>query len=831
VVVAVTDDTAINHGAAVLNTDEIGTLLVAFSIDMNAGTLDLTFNEPILAHELDPTQIVLHSAATLSQATNLSLQGGSLNRDLDAQGLISQVILQGTDVLAIKALFTLGTSVNSTFISVSTDLVTDLASNENIAVPQSGDELLQANSYVGDTTAPELEAFTLYDPNAGKVELSFNEPVNINTLNITLLQLAEGGSGTDTRYNLTGTRAVEYDDDSFMAISITISSSDLENVQTLTDLGVNTNNTRIVIGEGAINDVSDIPIGVTALSQVQFVGDATLVSLSAFDLDMDLGVINLNFSASVDFSTVVPERFTLRGNRIVNGSSNHPLSEDCVVLTSTNGFSIRVRLTTEDLNSIKADRTLATEADTTLLTFSPDSALDLFGRSVVAVTQLNMAAVTTYTPDTTVPTVSSTALNLNAGTLSISFSETVDLRTIDYTALKIQGRNGEGPIALTGGSIDPTDASTSVTITLTDADLNALKFSEAIATEVSTTRISFDEFISDMSGNNIAAVANLNATEVNSYTADNTAPTAEGFNLQLSAGVLVVTFSESVFTSSLNVSRFIIQDSDGANSYRLTSEDASQVSSLIIAVALNDDDLNALKLATSLATSTSNTYLRADANAFTDTTGIANTAVNAADAVQVTRFVPDGLAPRLIQADLNMNSSMLSLSFSEVINATSFVPGTLSIQNANNLDDSVRHNLSTASVLVNGQENGLIQVIHLAVADQNALKNDAALAVSSSSTFLAMASSAFSDMNGNGVGGIDTANAEAVTFFAPDRISPTLSSFALDMDSRDLVMNFVEPINESSLQISEFGLQSAVNATDLISLTGGSISRSQMASS
>merc|ERR1711943_73979 len=64
--------------------------------------------------------------------------------------------------------------------------------------------------------------------------------------------------------------------------------------------------------------------------------------------------------------------------------------------------------------------------------------------------------------------------------------------------------------------------------------------------------------IADMQGNEIESATPISAAN---FVVDETVPTLEQFSLNMSSGILSLTFSEAVRAASLNASRIVLQDS------------------------------------------------------------------------------------------------------------------------------------------------------------------------------------------------------------------------------------------------------------------------------
>ena len=148
------------------------------------------------------------------------------------------------------------------------------------------------------------------------------------------------------------------------------------------------------------------------------------------------------------------------------------------------------------------------------VTATAQTATDASGNSLVAVADGSGLEAASFTDDTTSPTLSAFVLNLNAGTLLLTFSETVRLMSFGSTKLAI--KNVMNLITDTSQCISPTGtvqvtypAATTLLVQLTTFDLNTLKLTGPLVSPTVGTYLSFSvRMVRDMCANICAAVAN-----------------------------------------------------------------------------------------------------------------------------------------------------------------------------------------------------------------------------------------------------------------------------------------------------------------------------------
>jgi len=260
------------------------------------------------------------------------------------------------------------------------------------------------------------------------------------------------------------------------------------------------------------------------------------------------------------------------------------------------------------------------------------------------------------------PYVTSYELDMNAGYVMISFSETVNVSTFLCTELTfassvdcnvsytltgcvIDTRNvsresedvgtsgsGSGDYGSAPKWITPYHYDTSVSFWITLDDLNQLKGLEIAAT-------AFTTFLS-YTANTILDQNNLTLCERNctmmglpissdQYTPDTTPPEIVSFNLSVNTGKLVISFTETVRSSTLQVHRLTLQSTasieNGTQSYTLGMDRSTRTfdgPTDILTVYIAPGDLNRIKFLTGLATSNDTTHLSATSDTIMDMKGI-----------------------------------------------------------------------------------------------------------------------------------------------------------------------------------------------------------------
>jgi hypothetical protein len=253
---------------------------------------------------------------------------------------------------------------------------------------------------------------------------------------------------------------------------------------------------------------------------------------------------------------------------------------------------------------------------------------------------------------------------------------------------------------------------------------------------------------------------------------------------------LTLTFSETVKKSTLNPAQFTLSNLAAAatDSFQLTGGAVSTADthedSTVVTITLSTDDANTLKEKTTLAVTAADTFITFTADAVRDMAKVAPKQIEAlTTGLQAAVVQGDVTDPTLTGHDLNMNTGVLRLTFSETMLASSLAPTAFTLHSAPS-------GTATAVPLTAGvvsTTNSKILTITLDAVDMNNLKFDTTLAVDEASSVVSVALGGVTDMAGAGgnalvaVAATDNLLANA---FVPDSTKPELASFKLDMNAQ-----------------------------------------------
>ena len=780
--------------------------LLTVDFDLNNGRLDLTFSDLVVSsfpagrirfqdHPNLPTQIL--TLASNGSYSSQDVVGSSLSLNLGSD-----------DLNGLKLNPFLATSTANTFVVLADNFAHGLGS-----VPLAKQNGTAVTLFTPDTQGPEVTRFEL-DLDSDTLSIDFSEPIPVHTFNeshIILLNSTTLSFSETTRLSLTNTFVLAQDNVTSLRALISVEDSIEIKRQPLC---YSVDNCFVMFDGSLVSDISGNKY-LTSLTPVlvdSVYPDVTPPQLVAFPVfDLDAGLFTLIFSEPVNGSSTDYAEVQFN-NAPLNFNASVTLSEG---FTSPDHIELVFHLSRQDLNRLKSNLDLCTSRDDCWIRlpsfFITDIGMNPFIHSAY---QSDVAASfhqpSLFIPDQTSPELEYARMDVNQGTLTLSFSEVIVEATFspnDVTLLS----SPSSPLSLTlspDSSYSIVSSGAEVTLQLTTDDLNWLKAQE-LFTSVTDAYLSLATNLIDVSGNDFQ---NILGFQVNEVVPDRTGPILVSFDyFNLESKSFMITFDEPVYVSSFDVTRvaLVSQPSNQATTYTLTG--ATLISApddrlKSVMVVLTSSDRVQIKLLTALATMHSNTYIALSENAISDTTGNMNVFVPNTLAIPLSTggYVPDTSQASVTVFGLDLDSSLLFLTFDDVIASSSIDSSSLTIQNAaSSATSSVR--LSHYSMPLNGNSDQVTML--LSQGDLLELKLDLNLATSASDTYISVDSDFVTDIEGRAIIAIPPTSALPLTSsFIPDTTSPSLSSFSLDMNTGTLLLDFSEPILPSSADPSQLSL-------------------------
>ena len=813
--------------------------LETFSLDLDApGYLWLTFDESMDASSLNTTTITLQNNVTDSLTDNNTFHTLTvLSTNWHYDRTVQRVSFSSEDLNEIKRLFLLGTTINDTFLSITEGGIRDVFGNPVVTV--SNMAALRATEVLPDETLPSLVVFSL-NLTSETLTLTFSETVNASSLSVPALALQSDASfmiNITSFYQLTDNSTILGGDpvgQDSTVITITLGVLDLNRIKKLTDLATESSNTYLTLNDGGINDMNSnpvTPVESSSASQVfMFFSDKIPPTLVNYDLDMDNGLLSLTFDETVNVSSVQPQEITLLGE-----PSNTTIS--LLTLTGAKNIStedstvVTILITDTDLNEIKRQRGLAADNMTTHLSLTEDTVLDMNMNKVVPIEDSEALLVSIYTSDTTDPELVAFDFNMTSDLLTLFFSETVRVETLQLTSLTLQNQLADEKWTIQYSGALLSNDSTQVVIRLDNRDLNQIKILTNLSTIVTNTYVSItSSLIKDMNNNKAAAINTDSPLLVQNYTPDTRRPSLTSFDLDMDgSGSLTLTFSESVNVSSLDVTKVTLASGpvNATDTYTIGTLGPGSISNSsdgpVIVIDLHFDDLDTIKQLEQLAVSDIVTYLSITEELIRDMNDNSVIRVGLSNATRVTNYTADTTPPTLDSFALDLNTGLLHLTFSESVIGDTLIRNAIILHNSLNGTGSrfMLEEMDVSEFPVNYTLD-----IQLSDSELNEVKRITDLATSVHDTWLSIGYGAVFDTSTeqNSLIEIPVNNTLQATNFTADLSSPRLIEFDIDIDAGTLTLTFDETVMSSSLNLTEITLQNATDSANSTSytLTGGS---------
>ena len=820
-VVAIPRDNPLS--ASLFIEDYSSPVLLSFSFDLDAGSLLLSFDEPVNASSFNVSGFSFVSEASSSDAT-LTLTGSVI---IPADSAVFVVILSVLDLNAIKAISNLATSFSNTFLTATNYSVSDF--NGNPLAPITPDSALMVIRYTEDTTQPSLLSWHL-DMDTGSLSLIFDETVNsssFNALGCTLIDV-HTTSLSIASYTLTNTSFISIANSP--VLQVILSSFDLNVIKATNNLATSSSNSFLTAMTNAVYDMNGNslnPIASPFALQVDnYTADMTQPLLVYWELDLNVGQLLFVFSEPVDISTLDLSQITLLAA---------PESDNVYTLTGhmafiqVNDFQYTVQLSEVEVNDIKARPGLASDQASSFLSITSTAILDTNRNGVEAIPRLNPIRASQFIEDSSSPVLRSFSLDLDAGSLLLSFDETVNASSFIVSGFTFVNRQSSSDVALTltGIAISPVDSAV-FEVMLIDLDLNAIKAFNNLATSLDNTFLTvFPNAVHDMNGNSLTPIDSTNALQVSSYTQDMTRPSLLSWDLDLNTGSLSFIFDETVNSSSFNAFGFTLIYTTA--SFTLNTSSTSGPNSAVLEVDLSLFDLNGIKATNNLATSPSNSYLTTMTNAVYDMNRNGLNPITLSFALQVSTYTPDITNPVLFDWAIDLNTDRLLFTFSETVDISTLDPSQITLLASPASDNAYTLTGYTAVVMTNAGHTFQF-TLQLSEVDANSIKARQGLAISLDSSYLSITSTAILDTSGNPVEAIPRQSPISASEFIVDRSSPVLLSFSLDLNEGSLRLTFDETVNSASFNPSGFTFVNRVSSFDAAYTLTDSVTSSSLTS-
>ena len=534
--------------------------------------------------------------------------------------------------------------------------------------------------------------------------------------------------------------------------------------------------------------------------------------LQSYTLNMSSREIILTFSKPIQPSNVNVTGIVIQGavGVITNSSLHYRLtSADSIQVENA---IVTVVMSRDDYSALQVRPGVATSASNTYLTMDSTTVTDRTSQERMAqpITGAHAISALQFIEDLVQPELDAFSLNLETTTISLTFNEPVQSSTFAPQQIMLASSPNLATAVLyqlTGGYVNHSvPASNVINFDLSESDIIGLKSSNTIATSRDTSYISVLEgLVADTNGN---INSNLESPiRVSNFTADNSAPTFDAFDLDLDLGVLTLHCNDVINTSTFNATGITLQSERALEPTNLFTLDPNSytISSngYTIIVDLSIIGLNVLKGIRHLCTGIENCYMSVTTFVVRDTYGRLNTPISGRNAISAQRFTQDRTPPMLVSWSLDMNEGRMTLQFSETVDITTFQVTQATLWSSP--DELNFFALTNYSELVPA-DTAVVFEIRLIIDDINAIKANLDLGTGLSNSFLYLSSNAIQDMNFNFI--FSNAPLQVETYVS-DTTAPSLVLFSANLYTGILSLTFDEVVDISTLDPSSLSISNA----------------------
>eukprot|EP00912_Choanoflagellata_sp_UC4_P001172 UC4_evm1s733 len=863
--------------------DERAPALRGFSLNMTLRVMVITFSEPVRGASLVLEKVSLSSSKINPLQTNLRGSSMSPSKSIDVNETTTTIMLGDSDFNEIQRLDGLCISGKTCYLSLAEDAILDMSLRNN------GNHLTQspltANPFTPDTLSPRVVG-SILDMNRGFLNLTFSETVRSNTLgsyssdNFLGVEISNGNLGEGIA--LSGERGSMQVSQNGVTVSVKIGDGDLNALKAFDGVASSPETAFLSVKNNAIKDMVGNPVDILTLKKIpEFKPDTTPPQIVQFFLDMNQGIVNLKFSETINFGSLNATKLQLMSRALHNETisftedsfsfdtnpknimeflessfdlgSGLGSSEDNGYRSTGYSTTLKLQISHQYLNALKAQPRIAKDC---FLTVSEGAWLDMNGIPSVAARIVSDApeASTNVIPDTEAPSLTNYDIDMNTGTIKLSFSETVELSTLRIDDLSFVSSDLSAPVNLTSARDCSRENCTEGTVVVQNqevrsdlvvlnlgaADLDAIKLLVDLCTVKENSNLyALHGFVKDTSlhgQNNALAVV---GRQPNIFIPDTSAPELIGLDLDMnSGGKLTLSFSEVVKAESIDLTRLSLRSYQGTEAHtfygpqhvatspmemstRKLSKIAGDNAHTII-VELGIDDMNQIKKFSPLGTKKTESLLYVSPGVARD---MANNLHNTSEKLSANEFQKDITRPVVLRADLDMNKGVVSLEFSETVNPESFQFGEvgemfLSIKGSSPITSSSGSDTDLGSgsgfdvvkpshikligdVMIN--ELGPKMLIKLNDDSLNRVKADESVGTKHDDSIIVVESQLISDTS-EGKNKVVEKEIK-VQNYTPDTTSPKLLEFSVNMNSSLLTLHFNEVVDPKTFNPSGFVLR------------------------
>lgn len=786
--------------------DTIPPTLLSWSVNLGSNTLTLIFSEP-LQSPVDITKIILSSSSSNSSSSFVSQRVSSNSYIIVSTLNVIEIRLGSADSHLIKSRPPLCISKEFCFLSIELGFGKDTSttsSSNNIVQNMLGLVVYSAtNSFVSDTVSPTILSYG-FDLNTGALSLQFSETINSVTFNGAGVVFYD--SDIVAEPSLRSSQYAYFDPVYTTSLVVHIPLYVLRAITAKLSIGSGNNLyatfQNITVRDMAGNYMTSV---VSAMQAAFIVPDSIPPIPIALAWNASVYLLTVYFSESIRLSPI-----TLRELKIFSSSPG--------LSTTLNGVTL---LTSSDSDILMFDISFVAPAIAAIAFGSSQFATNFYITGYGAISDSSLQA-NPILPMSSTQAVSdgnrimNFRLHLHSKVIILEFAYPINVKTLDPTqfVFKDSFLLNFYPLTTDSNIYSISPDGYFLTLIISSADYLSMPgrivIDSHLYAEISRTFIQDNDNKYLSQSNSINCVQIIYAVEL---------PSIIGYNLNLANGIITMFFSKNILTESAQFSTLTLMSSRNVStslSVNLEGTYASnnEITQTFVSFIGNGSYptvRDKIHLSGKIGSSISTTFLTASFGFVTDTLVPSNfmDQIQYTNAIEALFVTQDTILPSLQGFDLNMNSRILSLTFSEAVNGTSAKINLITLRAFAELPLGPKATFYTLKTSI-GYGLGTTVYVNLSQADFNDIMLlSPKLAMNSDNTYITLSRFAFRDIsyNRNSNKEILLQNAIKVGIFTPDRISPSLLYFDFSLQDAFMTLYFSKIIKCSSFHVDSLSFQ------------------------
>ena len=605
------------------------------------------------------------------------------------------------------------------------------------------------------------------------------------------------------------------------AIRVRTSSIDYSEILNTPGLWDNINTAYLSFTADFLNDIGAMPVVEVATNNAQqpgsFSGYTVSPVVSRFDVDLDAGILTLQFDQLVSTQTLDYRKITIQDDS-TGPTVNQSFSNGVVLTNILFAMEFRFLMGNDDINGLKSNQ-LCRSSTTCFGVFAEGIVSNPSG--TVSDRTVSMETFNILGDVSPVYLTSFVFFDLDEGTFALSFSEPVDETNAIANNIQLSNvPNVNGTVFGFKEDILTSPDSAEVEFDIHPNDLDDIKLMDNLCTVKENCWIALSSFfITDTSNNPFlhsheATAQSASFHQPDEFIRDSTPPQLERFIVDLDARLITLVFSEPVLYSLLRIDSITLHSAPtGMVSKQLTTSIILNTSNNInINIFLTENEFDYL-VVNNLYSNLNDSYITIEANATQDTSGNWFAGIFNGSAFQATNYTKDVTPPVINNFTyFDLENGALVLQFSEPVLASSIIISGFSIVNGAN--DSMGVEWQNWRLTENSQFQFLDDYrkqlrVSLSGTDRIGIKVATRLAVDINSTYVTAESATARDYATNFLTEVHISAPIPVSTFIPDTSPAQLDAFSLDLDTDILTLSFDDVVNTSTLDASNIQLRSS----------------------